>query len=710
GGSVDWGAKTLSHELSAMSLSLGLLKSGSALGHRLNAGFAPGSIGSRLSARLLPQAMAGTALFAAHRIESLVGLRPPSDAASALFDSAAMLLQFHVGGRLLHAATGGALSRALGELRIRSRLSAEPRFPEGPQPASGLEYAGVLARHGGRSPFLPPRHAASKWQAESNHMSALADNGGANGFLNRRLIQRMGQALGVAETDSRLQSIAENYWNTPFHFKQPEARGTYFDMLSRSELVGTTFLEAGREVAAVDLMQSASLILRRAMEMNPFRGGSGSFYDFLTQVAFEQTLQSQRIPAFDALIHTLTVKQSQAALENFFQQQQLHLPFERQRFDRRFRPMDHAPVLRALEAFPVSDKIRFWLAEYLLSYNQGVISSTFRNPIYNHYYVDSRGKREAVPVLEEGVFQSLREIFAEPRNHSVWQHGLEQLVRRAQKSPVPMLYFDRFFKLLGSGDLLEKISELVIGAEFNPLEVWQGIPIDGTVYTGYIFDKILSDKFRDFYRALPELLHPLNSEARLAEFRLKAGELLQGRENFDADQILELLFHRPTARAAEVRRAILDGKVGLEVLTAEGMEILMKSLRPDRPIGKLHDALYLPASRSPTGLPYIAILQLDPKLSREEKIARAVFLTAYTVHEYEHHLHLGELDINQRGQRLVAEMRGWLEENLLLMTQGEKTVWEEAEVVSPTGFGVYLRSLIERAYLHEDHDYLQKRP
>jgi hypothetical protein len=488
-------------------------------------------------------------------------------------------------------------------------------------------------------------------------------------------------------------------------------------MLSRTQVTGTDFLETGWETPAVDLMQSASLILRRAMEMNPFRGGSGSYYDFLTQVAFEQTLRSQKVPVFDALVYTLTVKQSQSSLESFFHEQQLQFPFERQRFDHRFRRMedreeaiDHVPLLRALEIFPISDKVRWWLSEYLLSYNYGLTSSTFRDPLYNHYHQASRGKRVAVPILTEGVFQSLRDIFADPNNHQVWQYGLEQLVRRAEKSPVPMLYFDRFFKLLGSGDLQEKISELVIGADYNPLEVWQSHPIDGTVYTGFVFDPVLTDKFGDFYRALPELLHPRNSQDRLAEFRLKAKEQLEARENFDAEQILELLYHRPTALAAEARRAILDGKVGLEVLAREGMESLMKSLRPDRPIGKLHDALYLPASRSPTGLPYIAILQLDPRLSREEKIARAVFLAAYAVHEYDHHLHVGELDINQRGQRLKAEMRGWLEENLYLLTQGEKTVWEEAEVVSPTGFGVYLRTLIERAYLHEDNDYFQKQP
>jgi len=715
GGSVDWGAKTLGHEMLGMGLSLGLLKSGSALSGRVGEGLAQGSAAHRLSASILPHASAVTALFAAHRLESWIGLRPPSDAPSALFESLAMLLQFQIGGRLLHSATGGALSRGLSELRVRSRISEGPSFPEGPQAFSTLNFAGAMAHRRRPSPFLAPLpglESAKNLQGEVNQMSSFGEQGGGQAFVYRRLLQRLSGALAVPESDPRLKAIADNYWATPFYHQAANSRGAYFDMLAKTELVGSNFLE-GREIPAVDLMQNASLILRRAMEMNPFRGGSGSFYDFLTQVAFEQTLQSRKVPAFDALVHTLSTEPRQSALENFFNRYELDFPFTRQELGSGSASMSHSPWLRRLEAYPVSEEVRWWLAEYLLSYNHGLFAKSFRDPAYNYFHPADANPRPR-PMGERNVFDSLDDIFADPVHREVWRRGLQQLARRAEKSPVPLLYFDRFFKLLGSGDIQEKISELVLGTEYNPLEVWQmqqlGMSIEGTVYTGYVSDPVLTEKFHNFYRALPELIHPAHSQDRLAEYRLKAKLLLNDRENYEREEILELLYHRPTQRAAEARQAILNGEVGLEILTRAGMESLMRQLRPGKSIAKLHDALYLPASRSPTGLPYIAILQLDPKLSREEKIARAPYLAAYAVHEYDHHRHAGELDFNQRSQRLKAEMRAWLEENLYLLTQGEKTVWDEAEIVSPNGFGVYLRSLIERQYLHEEGDYLQKQP
>jgi hypothetical protein len=699
GASVDWGAKSLGHEILGMGLSLGMLKSGSAL-------TAP------LKSPLLHQAGSFTALFAANRLESAIGLRAPSSALSALMDSAAMLFQFQIGGKLLNAASGGALSRSLSELQMRSRLNEAPRFPEGPSDASLLEFAGAHGRRPSpvREP-LPAKEPLRKFDVEKNQMSSIGELGGGANFLSRRLIQRLSQSLGVVESDSRLSSIVENYSATPFYHQQANSRASYFDMLANTQLQGTDFTLT-RERPAVDLMLDASLILRRAMEMNPFRGGNGSFYDFLTQVAFEQTLQSRRVPVFDALVHTLTVEPRRANLEEFFLTHDLHHPFARQKLGSGSASMDHAPWLRQLETVPVSEDVRFWLAEYLLSYSHGLFSRKFRDALYNYYLVPGPRGLELKPMVARDVFESLRDIFADPQHHAVWQRGFEQLTQRAAKSPLPLLYFDRFFKLKLTGDLQEKVSELFLGQQMNPLALMKmmngGTPIDGTIFTGYVSDPILAKKFENFYRALPELIHPANSTERLAEHRLKARDLLEGRENYGREQILELLYHRPTQRAAEARQAIQEGEVGLEVLTRDGMRNLMQGIRPGVAFNSVHDALYLPAKLSPTGLPYIAILQLDPALSREEKIARAPYLAAYAVHEFDHHRYSGEIDFSQRSQRLKAELRAWLEENLYLLTQGDKSVWDEAEVLSPEGFAVYLRTRIEQHYLRDNAGYLQK--
>lgn len=716
GGDVDWGSGAFGHELGAMALSLGLLKCGSSLTRNfLESKALSTSLGARLSTAILPSLSAGTALFAAHRLESAIGLRPPSDLKSSLIDSAAMLLQFHVGGRLLNFATGGLLARSLGELQARSRMSQGPRFPEEPLSAGLWSLAGVPARRGGPESFagpLPQPEVVKKFEVEINQMSALGEGRGGNGFLSRRLLQRLSQNFGVAESDPRLKAIVENYEATPFYYQAEQARSTYYDMLSRNQMIGANLMLNG-EVSPIDLMRNASMIFRRAMEMNPFRGGSGSFYDYTTQVAFEQSLQSPKVPAFEALVYTLTADPKQTSLESYFSNNQLHYPFDRQSLGAGRVPMDAAEWLHRLEEFPVSEHVRFWLSEYLLSYNRGLFAKPFRDPSYNYYHVSKNGQYQRSIVQADDVFGALRRIFAEPKNREIWQRGLEELVSKAERSPVPLLYFDRFFKLLGAGDIQEKISELLSGNEFHLLEIWQMInqamPIDGTIYTGYVADPVLSEKFRNFYRALPQLIHPVNSQTRLAEYRIKASELLGGRENFGREQILELLYHRPTLRAAEARQSILNGELGLEVLDRHGMAALMAPFRRGQPITKLHDALYIPASRSPNGRPFIAILQLDPSLSREDKVARAAYLAAYAVHEYDHHRHAGELNFGQRSQRLKAELRAWLEENLYLLTQGEKAVWEESEIVSPQGFALYLRSLIEQRYLQEDSDLLQKR-
>ena len=120
-------------------------------------------------------------------------------------------------------------------------------------------------------------------------------------------------------------------------------------------------------------------------------------------------------------------------------------------------------------------------------------------------------------------------------------------------------------------------------------------------------------------------------------------------------------------------------------------------------------AFFVPASKNSSGKPLIAVTELDPTLSYEQKIAQAVRLAAHTVHEFEHYLHSQEISFTSREQILRGEMRAWLEEFFYLMYQGDLTEWNRIEARSPYGFGIYLRNLIDKDYIEGPRDLVFRR-
>jgi len=128
----DWSAQALRRDLLSAGLTLFFLKgSGAAasnLTHRLAANGGTASAFARFSAAALPQAAAFTGILGAHALEAQLGLRPRTDAGSAVAESLATLLQFHVAGRLLR---GMGLSQEprLEELHRRLEAANRPRPP-----------------------------------------------------------------------------------------------------------------------------------------------------------------------------------------------------------------------------------------------------------------------------------------------------------------------------------------------------------------------------------------------------------------------------------------------------------------------------------------------------------------------------------------------------------------------------------------------------
>ncbi len=141
-----WTAEALGHELAGSFLVLGGLKlagaASTALFNRVHGvnpltGEASRLLGiSRISRPLMPQVSMFGGILLGHQAEAWAGLRPHVDGASTLTDSLAMLLQFHVAGRLTHAAFGEGFRRWERELDLHTeRLVRTPR--RSPSPLRG---------------------------------------------------------------------------------------------------------------------------------------------------------------------------------------------------------------------------------------------------------------------------------------------------------------------------------------------------------------------------------------------------------------------------------------------------------------------------------------------------------------------------------------------------------------------------------------------
>ncbi|MCC6273642.1 MAG: helix-turn-helix transcriptional regulator [Deltaproteobacteria bacterium] len=216
GHSQDWSAPTLGRELASGYLTLGALKvthwGASALlgaGDGLRAAVATEG---PLASRLLPQASALAGIYLGHALEVRLGLRPHQDGATALVDSLAMLLQFHVGGRLAGQAFPrlASFERALqtrGEAMARPRSDAENfpgdffgTFALNPAPALGVRSR--AADREGHDLRLPTQVWMSVQFPGEGHGPRLPTRGPRNGASPPPLspMPRPAEAHGEAPT------------------------------------------------------------------------------------------------------------------------------------------------------------------------------------------------------------------------------------------------------------------------------------------------------------------------------------------------------------------------------------------------------------------------------------------------------------------------------------------------------------------------------
>ncbi|MCC6273573.1 MAG: sigma-70 family RNA polymerase sigma factor, partial [Deltaproteobacteria bacterium] len=208
----DWSGGVLARELASSYLVLGGLKVagwGSGAAYRRFAG-PVGAVRERPLRTLFQQTGMLGGILLGHAAEERLGLRPHVDGATTLVDSLAMLLQFHVAGRLGRSAFGEGFATWERSLDLQSEiLASRPRFEStptlasvlGPRPAFAAMMSATPAEEllGGAGSEAPlPRESAIR-PAPPRPAVERAESPSAEGGLRRLLAE----AAPLTETQKR---------------------------------------------------------------------------------------------------------------------------------------------------------------------------------------------------------------------------------------------------------------------------------------------------------------------------------------------------------------------------------------------------------------------------------------------------------------------------------------------------------------------------
>ncbi len=714
GEELEWTTDQIGREVASSFILLGALKLVGWGTVRAMNSVGAGPLPRQIFNRIFPQTGMLGGIYLGHQAETALGLRPHLDNATTFLDSLTLLLQFNVGGELSRRAMGPRFSREM----QATELAAEVSNPRANQKFFPQEPPWVLAEHPSGSRVLPteipqnlPLQMAGRDRGTSMDRS----------FLTARLASHLSGKLHIPEGDRKIQRIAEHFSLTPFTVDPRTSLATYYTLLAGTGIRSMVHPD-GKAVSAQEVLETSSHLFRFVMITDPLRRVTGTLFDHLVQIAFERVLVEKRQPHFDKLLRVVAVERDLPALEKFFAENAWLEDYQ-------FRKPSWVYYLAVkrltsrLKALQLPPDVQEGVAGYLATLAWGSRPRGFRDPAYNFLWLQRRRETAIeAPLPADVALRSLEHVLKSRPVSEDWQRAFHGAVRRSMQSNIPLLFMDRLFKIVATGDLPEKMAEMSGNHAFN-WEYLQGqsrseslvgrrrssagkakyeglaARINGTIYTGFVWDEALAKKFAFFYQAVPALLDPEVSRRSREEFYEKADILLGKKANFSAADVLEMLDHRPTEMATRARQTIRNGEVDFQIWSRRRWEDYFKRRRSIRPEDAEEKGHFLSAERSPTGKPLIVILELEPDLSRQDKIIRALFLAAITVHEFEHYLHDHEIDRSTPRGVLRGEMRAWLEENLFVLQQGEPGVWRAAEQVSPDGFGIYLRKSIDFDYL-----------
>lgn len=727
GRSQDWSPHALAHEGAALGISLLYLKGFGALGQK-----AARWQGGSVAQALLPDVAAFAGLYLGHQSEAALGLRPKVDQETALTESLAFLLQLKAGGDLGNRLMGKAWQARIHEAQFRASQSAPP-----------------LGRSGGALPLL----SEARLGPRANLGARPAD------LLDVRPMMMLG---GDQPSFSPMKVVLEKNFPAPPE-ASPELVHSYSDILDRivenvhkspgldpvvyyeklsNSRIKDAFNDRQKMTSRIEILDYATTYWRNVQEMNPLRRASGCLYDHLMQEALERTYRDGEREDWDALIKVAGWDRRIRHLEVFFQERGWD-----ERYSFQDKPEDGAfprfqrgaaawyrskiqrlPPLREsyaaeVESLTLTPESKLAVTRYLDSFIHGRSARDFLKSESNYILLKPADGPERHERLTPELALAALEKFLKNSGSAEGRRirGLEDAIQKAAQSGTPLLQLDRLFKILATGDLSPKLAEIASGEPFHWGKLFgilklsdsepdyrsAGNHIAGSVYTGYVYNLELAEKFARFYDKVSKLQSPHEQQLRLRYFHSHAHRLLKRSptEELGTEEVLELLNLRNTPISKLAREKIRDGEVDLKVVSREEAQEIFDSLNNNENRGKpVPTAFFATAAKNPEGVPLIVVQRQNPDLPLAQKVADAASLAAIVVHEFQHYLDSQSNSYFEPMERLRSEMRAWLEEFAFLVENGMMDEWNKVEPQSPYGFGVHLRNLIDRDYIEGPRD------
>ncbi|HKX13348.1 MAG TPA: hypothetical protein VJP40_09360 [bacterium] len=727
----DWRAQSLVHEGSALGLSLLYLKGFGALG-RKGAQWQGGA----LTRRTLPEASAFAGLYFGRQTEAALGLRPATDTETALTESLVFLLQLKAGGDLSHRLMGRTWRSALQETQWRASQSLPPISPR---------LLSVLP-----SPIaLGPRRfpvAENKETKRSEPVFMVGDQPHSSKIFSQNLMAGQFNQNFPPPPEASVE-LRRNYPEIVARIveniqKTPGLDAVDFYLKLSNSRIKDAFNDRKTMTSRIEILDHATTYWRNALEMNPLRRASGCLYDHLMQEALERTFREGDRADWDALIKVAGWDRRIRHLDVFFQERgwDLRYAFQDQpesgilakpwrnavawyRTKIQKLPPERQTYAAEVEGLALSLESQLAVTRYLDTFIHGREAKAFLESEHNYILLKPAQGPERRERLTPKLALAALDNFLKTSGSSNGRRirGLEDAIQKAAQSGTPLLQFDRLFKILATGNLSPKLVEIASGEPFHWGKL-QGIiklsageenyhsagnHINGSIYTGYVSDPVLAEKFARFYDKVSKVLTPHEQELRRRQFYLHAQRVLRNSPNheFGTDEVLELLNLRNTPISKLAREKILEGEVDLKVVSREEAQAIYDSLRNNENRGKpVPVAFYAPAVKNPEGVPLIVVQRQNPALPLSQRVADAASLAAIVVHEFQHYLDSQTHSYFEPMERLRSEMRAWLEEIAFMVENGVMDEWNKVEPQSPYGFGVHLRNLIDRDYIEGPRD------
>ncbi len=492
----------------------------------------------------------------------------------------------------------------------------------------------------------------------------------------------------------------------------------YYDFLAQSDLPNLRFKNRRGEEQSL----SAAEVLERTLEMgNHFFAVDavhrvhGTLFEHLGQSAFLETLTSKDPRLFDRLLKVMAGEPSIKDLEDFFLLSNLSSKYG----------------LTGKNALSVHDYRRAILSHTLPDAIRGPIAAYFAR-LRDFHRLPEFLKPQNNRILEQGeadlpmdaalAVRVLRYHYSqdEKRSPILSVSLIEQIVERAELSPVGMLYMDRMFKILVPGKRWEgrqhlpKLHELADPGDFDWSRLLEYLPnkrshysqrvahsLQNTVFTGYLGSHSLSLYLMDFYRRVPELLEGSQASKLRHNFeREVAWQLVISRGRWTQSLVTRLLTYQPTITSHVSAQLLQKGEVDLSILPAEKMAIYWGNNSEEVPL-----AFLLPPSYRPTGepaRPLIVVREPSPNLRGTEAAKQALQLLRGVVHEMSHYQRDyqsgSERFFNDSLSKLRSEVFAYTEELHFALRQGEVGAWGLSDRHS-YGWPGFIRTQVEHHYL-----------